>query len=68
MQLLAVKQNGWAIGLIDEQTPELCLAAVKENGWVIKDVKVQTPEICLAAIKFTRGPLNYIDMSIFDPE
>jgi hypothetical protein len=43
--------NGLALHYVKEQTPELCLAAVKNNGCALQFVKEQTPEICLAAVK-----------------
>ena len=30
--LAAVKQYGWALEFVKEQTPEICIEAVKQNG------------------------------------
>jgi len=49
--LEAVKQDGYALKYVKEQTPEICLAAVKQDGHALRYVKEQTPEICLAAVK-----------------
>jgi hypothetical protein len=49
--LQKVKQNGWHLELVKEQTYELCLEAVKQHGWTLKIVKEQTPEICWEAVK-----------------
>jgi hypothetical protein len=54
-----VKQNGWALHYVKEQTPEICLAAVKEDGCALHYVKEQTPEICLAAVKEDGCALHY---------
>ena len=45
--LEAVKQDGWALQYVKEQTPEICLEAVKQDGYALRYVKKQTPEICL---------------------
>ena len=41
--LQAVKQNGFALKCVINQTPEMCLEAVKQNGLALKRVKNQTP-------------------------
>ncbi len=46
-----VKHNGLALQLVDEQTPEICMAAVQNCPSAIRYVKNQTPEICMAAVK-----------------
>ena len=43
--LEAVKQNGYALGYVKEQTHEICLEAVKQNGKALEYVKEQTPLI-----------------------
>ena len=37
--LEAVKDNGFALKYVANQTPELCLIAVKENGFALSHVK-----------------------------
>ena len=59
--LAAVKQRGFALEYVKEQTPEICLAAVKQCGLVLQYVKEQTPEICLAAMKNSHYCIIYID-------
>jgi hypothetical protein len=49
--MAAVSQNGTVFGLVQKQTPEICLAAVTKNGLMLGLVKEQTPEICLAALR-----------------
>ena len=63
-KLNAVKQNGFALGYVKDQTPEICMAAVKQNGLALGYVKYQTPEICLTAIKQDINAAKYIK----DPE
>lgn len=41
-----VKQEGFDLEYIDNQTDEICLEAVKEIGCALKFVKNQTEEIC----------------------
>ena len=45
--LQAVKQDGYALNVIDVQTDELCLEAVKQSGWALQYVEEQTDELCL---------------------
>ena len=45
MCLEAVKQNGYALKFVEEQTPEICLEAVKQYIWALQLVKERTPEI-----------------------
>ena len=30
--MVAVKQNRWALRIVENQTPEICMVAVKQNG------------------------------------
>jgi hypothetical protein len=52
--------NGLALHYVKEQTPELCLAAVKENACALQYVKEQTYELCLAAGKQNVYALQFI--------
>ena len=58
--LAAVKQDGYALKYVKEQTPEICMAAVQENGWALRYVKEQTPEICMEAVKQDVGALIWV--------
>jgi hypothetical protein len=58
--LQIVKLNGFALGYVKHQTPELCLAAVKENGFALESVEHQTPELCLAAVEQDGYALHYV--------
>jgi hypothetical protein len=49
--LEAVKDNGFALRFVINQTPELCLEAVKSDGYSLQFVKEQTQEMCLQAVK-----------------
>ena len=65
--LEAVKQNGYALQFVKDQTEEICLVAVKQNGNVLRYVKDQTPEICLAAVKQNGWALEYVkDLSMLE--
>ena len=62
--LQKVKQDGYALQYVKEQTYELCLAAVKQEGRALHFVKEQTYELCLEAVKqngwafqFVKDPL-----------
>ena len=37
--LKVVKQNGYALAFVKEQTKEICLEAVKQNGYALRYVK-----------------------------
>ena len=59
--LEAVKQHGYTLQYVKEQTPEICLEAVKQNGFALQYVKEQTPEICLEAVKQNELALRYVE-------
>ena len=58
--LEAVKQNGYALEYVKEQTPEICLEAVKQNGLALEDVKEQTIDICLQAVKQKGRAIKFV--------
>ena len=58
--LEAVKQNGFVLQHVKEQTPEICLEAVKKDGLALQYVEEQTPEICLEAVKQNELALRYV--------
>ena len=62
--LEAVKQTGFALQFVKEQTPEICLEAVKENWAALRYVKEQTPEICLEAVRQDGLALQYVNSNI----
>ena len=47
--LEAVKEDGFTLQLVKEQTEEICLAAVRQDGRALEYVKVLTDKIRLAA-------------------
>ena len=55
-----VKENGYNLQHVKNQTPEICLAAVKQEGFALQHVKNQTPEICLAAVEQDGHALHYV--------
>ena len=64
MCLTAVKQNGYVLEYVKEQTDEICLAAVKRNSGALDYVIKQTDEICLAAVKQDGYALQYVKNKI----
>ena len=64
--LEAVKKDGLALRLVNNQTEEICLAAVKQNGLALRYVKNQTEEICLAAVIQDGEALRYVNESIIN--
>jgi len=60
MCLAAVKENGYVLQFVKNQTPEIYLEAVKKDGYALQFVKNQTPEICLAAIKKDGYALQFV--------
>lgn len=53
--LHSVKKNGLMLKLVEEQTPEICLAAVQQNGFAIVYAQFQSREIQLAAFEQSGG-------------
>ena len=47
----AVKENGYALQYVKEQTPDICLEAVRETGFALQYVKDQTSDICLETVR-----------------
>ena len=62
--LKMVKENGYALKHIEEQTKEICLEAVKENGYALGYVKEQTKEICIEAVKQNIDAIRYVKNEI----
>ena len=56
----AVRQDGYALQYVKDQTPELCLEAVKQDGYALRYVKDQTPELCLEAVRQNGQALQYV--------
>ena len=60
----AVKQDGYSLQYVKNQTDKICLEAVKQNGDALKYVKNQTYFVCLEAAK-NGCDLDYIDIPLF---
>ena len=58
--LKAVKQNGYVLRYVKEQTNDICLEAVKRHGMSLQYVKDQTSDICLEAVKRNGSLLKYV--------
>ena len=63
--LEAVKQDGFALQFVNEQTKAICLEAVKQNGDALQYVKEQTEAICLEAVKQDGDALMYVKEHLF---
>lgn len=59
--VVAVKQNGWALLHVREQTPPVCLAAVRNRGYVLSAVKKQTVQICRAAVAQCPTAIRFVN-------
>lgn len=46
----AIKQKGYSLRYIKNQTEEICLEAVMENKWAIEFVKNPTENLCIKTI------------------
>ena len=60
-----MKQNGYALQYVREQTEEICLEAVKKDGYALRYVNEQTEEICLEAVKQNSDALQFVNKNIF---
>ena len=58
--LEAVKQDGYSLRYVKEQTEAICLEAVKRDGYSLQYVKEQTEAICLEAVKRDGDSLRYV--------
>jgi len=58
--LEAVKQNGYDLKYVINQTEAICLEAVKQNGDALQYVTNQTEAICLEAVKQDGWALQYV--------
>ena len=59
--LEAVKQNGYNLQYVKEQTEDICLEAVKQNGYALQYVQNQTKEMCIEAVKQDGFALQYVN-------
>ena len=59
--LEAVKQDGYALSYVNEQTPEMCLEAVKQNGDALRFVNedmFEEEDIVIDGKKFSKGTIK----------
>jgi hypothetical protein len=59
-QLKAVRQNGYAIGFIDNPSEAVKLAAVKQNGHLIESIEDPSEAVQLEAVKQNGHAIYYI--------
>ena len=64
--LAVVKQNGYALQYVEEQTKAICLEAVKQDGYALRYVREQNEAICLAAVKQNGDALRYVKEQMFN--
>ena len=58
--LEAVKQDGYALKYVKQQTDKVCLESVKQNGLALQFVKEQTEELCLEAVRQNGHALQFV--------
>ena len=58
--LKAVKQDGYALRHVKDQTPEICLAAVKQNGFALQYVDKGVFDAETVTIELTQEQLDKI--------
>ena len=63
--LEAVKQEGYNLQYVREQTEAICLEVVRQNGNSLQYVREQTEAICLEAVRQYGNSLQYVAI-IFD--
>ena len=63
--LEAVKQDGYALQYVKEQSEAVCMEAVKQNGDALRYVKEQTEAICLEAMRQNPEAYVLIDKKIY---
>lgn len=55
-----VKETGYGLRYVKEQTEEICMAAIKNDPYSIRYVLVQSEELCLAAVEQDGHTLQYV--------
>ena len=63
--LEAVKNDGFALRYVREQSEAVCLEAVKNYGFALQYVREQSEAVCLEAVKSDGGALQYVDKRVF---
>jgi hypothetical protein len=57
---LAVRQNGYSLNYVKNQTEEICKFAVRQTGYALEFVKEQTEELCKLAVLQTGYALEFV--------
>ena len=60
--LKRVKENGYNLEYVKNQTEDICLAAVKQNGFALSHVQNQTEDICIEALNQHPEAIRYVDI------
>ncbi len=58
--MIALKQDGYDIQVVDTQTLALCIQAVKTSAYAIQHCKFQTKEMALIAVNQSAFALCYV--------
>ena len=64
--LESVREDGYNLQYVENQTEEICLEAVRQTGWALQYVpeKFRTKKLCLEAVKEEGGALEYVPKEI----
>ena len=62
----AVKNDGYALQYVKDQSETICIEAVKSNGYALRYVKDQSETICIEAVKNDGDALRYVNISVFE--
>jgi len=60
--LESVKQDGYNLRFVKNQTSQICLESVKQNGHSLRFVKNQTEEICSESLNQDPKNIRYVDI------
>jgi hypothetical protein len=60
VQLAAVRQDGWVIKYIEDQSEAVQLAAVRQNGYAIQHIRDPSEAVQLAAVRQNAWLIGYI--------
>ena len=58
--LKAVKQNGFVLRFVKNQTKEMCFEAINQDGNFLEYIRNPTEEMCLEAVKQNGFALQYV--------
>src|SRR3990167_10884464 len=62
----AVKQDGYALRYVKEQSEAVCIEAVKQNGDALQYVKEQSEAVCMEGVKQHGEALQNVVEAMFE--